>query len=423
MIKNLPSKLIQNGNIKIGCLGEKRKSNKPGGNDWQLPQKLDHFIITRLEKGPDGNFIKNTALMEMLKNSGSKVDKNGNLISIPISLLYNDPELNLHASLAMYTGKRCACRGDGETATQFEFRKEGKSIKKCEKQIACPCENLESRKCKPSGKLTCVIRGIDQIGACYVFRTTSWNTIACLMGSFNIFYAQTNGLLAGLPFELVIRPYTVETDGGPSKIQVVSMIFAGSDYELQQLALEKFRNNRNFIAEMKRIEHKAKQIEYVETDEEQEDFQNEFHPDAGLRGDEEKVMDAPDLSKGNVLTPDDAERLRDTGIRGAEAGASLREKVMNGNAPDRAPLICGWEDCKFFDVSEKTFCNGGLNDISTCTIGYKSITFREAFRIAKKTRGPEIKNILKKMGLDGEKEFTDDEVNDVFDYLMDGDGK
>src|SRR4051812_12962875 len=43
MVRNLRPGLPERGKIKIGVKGEVRKSK--GGNEFQPPQKLDHFVI------------------------------------------------------------------------------------------------------------------------------------------------------------------------------------------------------------------------------------------------------------------------------------------------------------------------------------------------------------------------------------------
>ena len=64
MIKGIMPGLPEIGKIKIGMKGAVRTSK--GGKDFQLPQRLDHFIVTTLERGEDGNFIRDEAIHQNL---------------------------------------------------------------------------------------------------------------------------------------------------------------------------------------------------------------------------------------------------------------------------------------------------------------------------------------------------------------------
>ncbi len=83
MIKGLSPALPERGKIKIGAKGSAIKSNK--GNEFQPPQKLDHFLITTIERGQDGNFVKDAALHELFGDKPTE---------IPVRLLYDNPALN-----------------------------------------------------------------------------------------------------------------------------------------------------------------------------------------------------------------------------------------------------------------------------------------------------------------------------------------
>lgn len=49
MLRNLAPRLAERGKIKIGIKGAKVTSRS--GNEFQPPQKLDHFVVTTLERG------------------------------------------------------------------------------------------------------------------------------------------------------------------------------------------------------------------------------------------------------------------------------------------------------------------------------------------------------------------------------------
>src|SRR3954464_7329989 len=106
-IKNLFPQLPERGKIKIGKKGPVRQSG--GGRDFQPPVKLDHFIVTSLTRGEDGNFLPDKAIMDKL---GPKPTE------IPIRLIYDDPTLNFPTRYACYIGRALWCSGDGEVAVR-----------------------------------------------------------------------------------------------------------------------------------------------------------------------------------------------------------------------------------------------------------------------------------------------------------------
>jgi hypothetical protein len=89
MIKGLAPGLPEIGRVKVGRKGKMIKSS--GGKQFQMPERLDHFLITTLERGIDGNFTLDEAAHKTL---GPKPKE------IPVSLLYNDPELNFQCRWA-----------------------------------------------------------------------------------------------------------------------------------------------------------------------------------------------------------------------------------------------------------------------------------------------------------------------------------
>ena len=276
MIKNLKAALPELGKIKSGVKGKEITSKE--GNKFRPPQKLDHFIITTMERDTEGDFIQDTAIMELLKKSpNAKTDKNGNLTGIPIRLLYNDIQLNFPNRLACYVGGVCVCSGDGEAAQTRAGR-----------NITCPCEKIDptykgKEKCKYNGKLYCVIDGTTSIGACHVLRTTSFNTIQSILGGLSFIQAAAGGMLAFLPLQLVLTPKTtVIPDGAPVTVYIASIVYNGSIDKLRTKALGMAQDRAKYLIEIDNIEASAKQLmaSVVESEEEAKDIQEEFYPDA-----------------------------------------------------------------------------------------------------------------------------------------------
>ena len=171
-IKNLVPQLAERGKIKIGEKGEMKPSSArgteagQGGKKFDPPKKLDHFVITTMQRDAAGRLMPDTALMERLKQE-QKVQK---LTEIPIRLLYDDNELNFQTRLACYkkvmvNGKErlgCWCSGDNEKAMRMNDK--GKF-----EEINCPCERQNplyqgDDNCRSLGTLQCLVDGTSPRG-------------------------------------------------------------------------------------------------------------------------------------------------------------------------------------------------------------------------------------------------------------------
>jgi hypothetical protein len=206
MIKGMAPQLAEAGKIKIGGLGEARKT-KAGGT-FRMPVKYDHFVITRTERDPDGDLIIDAHAL-----AGCPQDGDGKVRAIPVIVHSDDIEEFFPTRLALYSGKKLACSGDGEQATCYSFKgqKPGET-----KEMACPCDYLGGEgkhRCKPNGKLICSLNlpGRAVAGAVHVWRTTSEISIKRMMGSVQAIVA-TVGAIQGLPLWLKVEP--VKTENG-----------------------------------------------------------------------------------------------------------------------------------------------------------------------------------------------------------------
>jgi hypothetical protein len=243
-IKNLLSGLAERGKIKIGNKGETRKGSN---GDYQLPQKLDHFLITTTARGGDGNFLRDAALHNML---GEKP------VEIPVVLLYDDIDLNFQTRYCAYVGRTAWCSGDGEQAERI--REGGGRV-----IVPCTCERVEQTykgpdKCKPNGKLSVIIQGAEVVGGVWVFRTTSFHTIRGILSSLALIQRITGGPLAGIPLMLTLAPRTVAdpNTGKNQTVYIVSLEFRGSMESLQ---------DRGYSALLTRQQHHVR-IEAIEED-------------------------------------------------------------------------------------------------------------------------------------------------------------
>ncbi len=189
MIKGLAITPPVIGRISIGRVVEK--------NGKRIPEKEDQFTITSQIQGKEG-WIPHP-LDEILRNSAPS----GKIRSVPVKVLFNDPDLNLRAGFSLFdrnTG-RPLCVGNGETCKRVcsDGMQEG----------ICPspdaCEFGAKLGCKPYGRLNVQIAAQeDELGS-FVFRTTGFNSIRTLAARLQYFQAISGNLLACLPLEMKLR--------------------------------------------------------------------------------------------------------------------------------------------------------------------------------------------------------------------------
>ena len=175
------------GRISIGKVVEK--------NGKRLPEKDDQFTITSQVQGKDGWLLH--PLNEELRKS--QEDK---LRSIPVRLLFNDPDLNFRADYTLFDRQsgRPLCVGNGETCKRVT--QDGIQSLPCPSPDACPL--AKGGACKPYGRLNVLIGDDDPLGS-FVFRTTGFNSIRTLAARLHYFQAISGNRLACLPLELRLR--------------------------------------------------------------------------------------------------------------------------------------------------------------------------------------------------------------------------
>ncbi|MCG8391796.1 MAG: hydrolase or metal-binding protein [Pseudomonadales bacterium] len=188
MIKGLAITPPVIGRISIGRTVEK--------NGKRLPEKDDQFTITTQIQTREG------WLPHPLDEALRQEVQGKKLRSIPVTLPFNDPDLNLRAEYTFFERKsgRPLCSGDGETCR----RRTDQGLE----QLPCPspdlCEFGAHDLCKPYGRLYVRIGEEAELG-CFVFRTTGYNSIRTLAARLRYFHAISGGNLATLPLELKLR--------------------------------------------------------------------------------------------------------------------------------------------------------------------------------------------------------------------------
>ncbi|MFZ7311638.1 MULTISPECIES: phage capsid protein [Comamonas] len=123
------------------------------------------------------------------------------LRSIPVRVLFNDPDLNLRANYCMFDRNtaRPLCVGDGESCKRITAK--GLESMACPGPDAC---SFSMGQCKPYGRLNVSIGESDELGS-YVFRTTGFNSIRTLTARLQYFAAVSGGHLAAMPLEMRLR--------------------------------------------------------------------------------------------------------------------------------------------------------------------------------------------------------------------------
>ena len=178
------------GRISIGKVVE--KSGK------RVPEKDDEFTVTSQVQVRDG-WVPHPVDDVLRKASGNA---GGKLRTIPVRLLFDDPDLNLRANYTMFdrhTG-RPVCIGNGEACRRATA--EGMQTLACPAPEACALG--QGGFCKPYGRLNVRIGEEDELGS-FVFRTTGFNSIRTLSARLSYFHAVSGGLLSTLPLELRLR--------------------------------------------------------------------------------------------------------------------------------------------------------------------------------------------------------------------------
>jgi len=208
MIKGLAITPPVIGRIAIGKVVEK--------NGKRLPEKDDAFTITT-QVQQRGEWI-----LHPLHNSLIAQQDGGKLRSIPVTLLFNDPDLNLRAEYSLFdrTTGRPVCVGNGDTAkrsTQDGF-----------KSIPCPgpqcCSLGQELGCKPYGRLNVQIEGQEDDLGSFMFRTTGYNSIRTLAARLQYLNAVSGGRARYLPLSLKLRAKST-TQSHRTPVYYVDLVF------------------------------------------------------------------------------------------------------------------------------------------------------------------------------------------------------
>ena len=193
MIKGLAITPPVLGRITIGKLVER--------NGKRLPQKDDQFTLTTQIQTRDG-WVKHPFDAQLRGK-----DQEKKLRTIPVRMLFNDPDLNLRAEYTLFNRQsgRPLCIGDGQTCQRL--------TENGPETMPCPgpalCDYGKGGLCKAYGRLNVIVQpeqqdSVDPLGS-FIFRTTGFNSIRTLTARLSYFQAVSGQQLSGLDLVLRLR--------------------------------------------------------------------------------------------------------------------------------------------------------------------------------------------------------------------------
>ncbi|MCO8069378.1 hydrolase or metal-binding protein [Acinetobacter lwoffii] len=235
MIKGLAITPPALGRISIGRMVEK--------NGKRLPEKDDQFTITSQIQSKENGWIKHPLDEQLRANT-----PNQKLRTIPVRMIFNDPDLNLRAEYSLFdrqTG-RPVCVGNGETCQRLTSQ--GIEQHPCPSPDLCPL--AQGGNCKPYGRLHVNLDDSDEFGT-FIFRTTGFNSIRTLAARLSYYHAASGGLLSCLPLQLTLR--------GKSTTQSYRQPVYYVD-----LTLREGINLNDAIAQAKKIDEQSKQAGFYQ---------------------------------------------------------------------------------------------------------------------------------------------------------------
>lgn len=264
-IQNLTPQLAEAGKIKIG-MKDKPRPKRNGEGTWQPPIKLDHFLITTLRRGDDGNLILDTEAMDACPK-----DSDGKIRAIPIALHSDKIDDVFPTRYALYEKSRdtgrlaCTCTGDG-----IVNDKGGRCV--------CPKFTKEKR-CKPNGILHCsiMIPGRASVGSVHKWRTTSIISIEQMFGSL-LGVRHAVGTLRGIPLWLIVKPIEVSPGGQRATVYCCHVECREQDLQTLRNRALKAAQTRAMIGDGSEAYRSVPGVD--EPPDEQAEVAEEFYPDA-----------------------------------------------------------------------------------------------------------------------------------------------
>lgn len=255
----------------------------------RLPEKDDEFTLTSQVQNKEG-WVPHPVDAQLRKEPGAK------LRSIPVRLLFDDPDLSLRANYTMFdraTG-RPLCVGDGESCKRVTLS--GMQSLPCPSPAVCAL--AQDGNCKPYGRLHVRVEAEgsneagtagDELGS-FVFRTTGFNSIRTLSARLRYLFAVSGGLLAGLPLELRLRGKSTTLSHRTPIYYVDLTLRVGSTLsQVVALARQEREQQAALGLDQAALDEAARQGlalgEFEESEEEEGvEVVEEFYPEPGMEG-------------------------------------------------------------------------------------------------------------------------------------------
>ncbi|MFO0806057.1 MAG: hypothetical protein U0791_23375 [Gemmataceae bacterium] len=236
LAETLTPSIVEVGKIKIGELGPPRpKAN--GSGTWRPPVKLDHFKITTLHRGEDGQLQVDEPLMASLESFADKKDKK--LRALPIMFPSNDLDDIMQSTHVWYVGKSLGARREGKKVTFYFDPLTGQKLdsprvgawEDAFLTATDPCDRSKKRKLfKRFTTLNVMIAaGLARWGGLYKFRSCGEISARQLYSSLLVLQRSAHGVLRGPIFRMVVRPMQVSPEGAVTTVHVVHVEYQSMD--------------------------------------------------------------------------------------------------------------------------------------------------------------------------------------------------
>ncbi len=276
---------VEVGKIKIGTRGAKRQTS--GGNTMYLPERLDHFLVTTMEREDgDGPFKRDEHV------HGVVGDQPRELLGY---LMYESVEENLRTEMCVYQGRRKQWSCDGE----LRVLRDGKEQ---------PCQREAGCKCKPYARLHLQLEAQPQMACFYVFRTHGWGSTNNLQTALEEIHREF-GTLYRAPVRLFMQKTedVYSEDGGQERTGYSWKV--GISLRLSPTEARAYLQAQAQAAlhtrDMLRLEAGAVGADLDAHDREHEvELADEFHPPVGLKASlatHEALQGAADILEAEIV--------------------------------------------------------------------------------------------------------------------------
>ncbi len=245
-------------------VGTKVSIGLPADEKRNYPTKLDHFHFAT--KDPNGEWIEDKPLQQALQKvqneefAGSTTDRP--VREFEIIFLHNSIEEVFQTDMSWWASSERKCFGDGLNAMRSAAIAGEVLAKQHPGERYVPwtncalsgtCQELQSRKCKPSGRLSFMIARRPVIGSVAVYYTTSYQTITRIWSSLQTISRLTNGRLAGIPLRMVLKPGKTKYQDKDGKMKSGNAFFVHIEFresDWQKLMPKLIDNATSFQRQM-----------------------------------------------------------------------------------------------------------------------------------------------------------------------------